>query len=75
MAYMEVPAVWTIEPGADRQEVEDLVGRLAERLGIPTPDLQDDHVLLPANYVTVAEALDDVEPGWRDKELITPPEP
>jgi hypothetical protein len=28
-----------------------------------------------ANYVTLAEALDEVEPGWRDETLITPPEP
>jgi hypothetical protein len=58
-------------PGADRQKVEDVV----ERLGIPTPELQADYVFLPANYVTVAEALDEVEPGWRDETLITPPEP
>ncbi|MBA3584356.1 MAG: hypothetical protein H0W36_07490, partial [Gemmatimonadetes bacterium] len=44
-------------PGADRQKVEDVV----ERLGIPTPELQADYVFLPANYVTVAEALDEVE--------------
>ena len=56
-------------PGADRQKVEDVV----ERLGIPTPELQADYVFLPANYVTVA--LDEVEPGWRDETLITPPEP
>ena len=60
-------------PGADRQKVEDVVERLAERLGIPTPELQADYVFLPANYVTVA--LDEVELGWRDETLITPPEP
>jgi hypothetical protein len=68
---MEVPAAMDDRPGADRQKVEDVV----ERLGIPTPELQADYVFLPANYVTVAEALDEVEPGWRDETLITPPEP
>jgi hypothetical protein len=72
---MEVPAAMDDRPGADRQKVEDVVERLAERLGIPTPELQADYVFLPVNYVTVAEALDEVEPGWRDETLITPPEP
>ncbi len=51
------------------------MGRLAERLGIETPEVKGDTVLLPANYITVAETLDEVEPGWRDGSLITPPEP
>lgn len=72
---MDVPAVWTVSPEADRQEVEDLLARLAERLGIETPEIKNGNVLLPANYVTVAEALDEVEPGWRDESLIVPPEP
>jgi len=70
---MDVPAVWTISPGADRQEVEDLLARLAERLGIPAPEPKDDMVLLPANYPAVARALDEVEPGWDDEELLVPP--
>ncbi len=74
MAHMEVPAVWTIAPGADRQEVEDLVGRLADRLDIPEPKINGDQVLLPAEYPKVARALEDVEPGWEDKELLVPPE-
>ena len=75
MACMDVPAVWTISPGADRDEVEDVVKRLGERMGIPTPEIKDDMVLLPSDYVGVAQALDEVDPGWREKELITPPEP
>lgn len=49
--------------------------RLAERLEISEPQITDDSVLLPANYPAVAEALDEIEPGWRDEELVTPPEP
>ena len=74
-AGMDVPAVWTISPEADRDEVEDVLKRLAERLGIPTPEIKDDMVLLPSDYVGVAKALDDVDPDWREKEQITPPEP
>lgn len=74
MAHMEVPAVWTISPGADRQEVEELVGRLGERLDIPKPEIRDQMVLLPPDYPRVARALDAVEPGWDEKGLIIPPE-
>ncbi len=69
----EVPAVWNVSPGADRQEVESLLARLAERLGIPEPEVKDDMVLLPADYPTVARALEEVEPGWEEKELFIPP--
>lgn len=68
-----VPAVWTISRGTDRQEVEDLVERLAERLGIQAPEIKDDMVLLPADYPVVVRALDEVEPGWYEKELLVPP--
>jgi hypothetical protein len=74
-ACMDVPAVWTINPEADREEVEDVLARLGERLGIPTPEIRGDSALLPPNYPQVAEALDEVEPSWRDEELFTPPEP
>lgn len=70
----DVPAVWTISRGADRQKVEDVVGRLGERLDIPTPEIRDDMVLLPADYPRVARALSEVEPGWEEKGLIIPPE-
>ncbi len=53
--------------------MEDLLARLAERLGIPAPEPKDDMVLLPANYPAVARALDEVEPGWNDEELLVPP--
>jgi hypothetical protein len=69
-----VPAVWQVAPGADREQLEDLVGRLAERLGIDTPQVESDYVLLPAAYPRVARALDEVEPGWRDESLLIPPE-
>ena len=69
-----VPAVWTVAPGADRERVEDVVGRLAERLEIDTPKVTSDYVLLPANYPRVARALDEVEPDWRDESLLIPPE-
>jgi len=68
-----VPAVWTIARGADRQAVEDLVARLAERLGIQVPELKDDMVLLPADYPAVVRALNEVEPGWEEKDLLVPP--
>jgi hypothetical protein len=74
MAGMGVPAVWTVPPSADRQEVDDLLGRLAERLDIDKPEVKDDQVMLPADYPKVARALEDVEPGWEGKELLIPPE-
>jgi hypothetical protein len=39
--------MWTIYPKADRDEVEDLVTRLAAELGIDKPPLQDTTVALP----------------------------
>ena len=71
---MEVPAVWTIPPGADRQEVEDVLGRLAQRLDIEMPEIKNDQALLPADYPKVARALEEVEPGWEGKGLLIPPE-
>jgi len=53
--------------------VEDLVARLAERLGIQVPELKDDMVLLPADYPAVVRALNEVEPGWEEKDLLVPP--
>ncbi|MBA3421014.1 MAG: hypothetical protein H0U12_03840 [Thermoleophilaceae bacterium] len=69
-----VPAVWQVAPGADREKLEDLVGRLAEQLEIDTPKVGSDSVLLPADYPRVARALDEVEPGWRDESVLIPPE-
>ncbi len=74
MASMGVPAVWTVPPSADREEVDDLLGRLAERLDIDKPEIKDDQALLPADYPRVASALDEVEPDWKEKELLIPPE-
>jgi len=71
----DVPAVWEVVPGADRAKLADVVGRLAERLGIDTPEISSDYVFLPADYPRVAQALDEVEPGWRDESLILPPVP
>lgn len=70
-----VPAVWRVVPGADEDKLEDLVGRLAERLQIDTPEIRSEYVFLPAEYPRVAQALDEVEPGWRDESLLLPPEP
>ncbi|MDQ3644325.1 MAG: hypothetical protein M3356_02310 [Actinomycetota bacterium] len=70
-----VPAVWRIPPGADEDKLADVLGRLAEQLGIDTPEIGADHVFLPAEYPHVAQALDEVEPGWRDESLLLPPEP
>ncbi len=71
---MEIPAVWTVPPGADRDEVEDLLGRLALRLDIDKPEIKNDQVMLPAEYPKVARALGEVEPGWEDEGLLLPPE-
>jgi len=70
---MEVPAVWTIARGADREKAQDVVSRLGERLGIEPPEIRDEYVLLPADYPKVARVLDEVEPGWRDEDLLIPP--
>ncbi len=76
MAHMDgVPAVWRVAPGAAEEKLEDVIGRLAERLQIDTPEITDDYVFLPADYPRVAQALDEVEPGWRDEALLLPPEP
>ena len=71
----EVPAVWRVVPGASKDDLEDVLGRLAERLQIDTPEIRSDYVFLPADYPRVAQALDEVEPGWRDESLLLPPEP
>jgi hypothetical protein len=70
-----IPAVWQVAPEADREKVEDVVSRLADQLGIEKPEVGSNSVLLPANYPQVAQALDEVEPGWRDETLLIPPEP
>lgn len=75
MGRVEVPAVWTIARGADREKLQDVLTRLGERLDIPAPRIQGDSALLPADYPSVAAGLDEVEPGWRDGGLLVPPEP
>lgn len=73
-AAMEAPpAVWTIAPGADEDEAKDLLDRLADHLGIQPPQITNGMVMLPANYPRVANALDDVQPGWRDESVLVPP--
>jgi hypothetical protein len=57
------PAVWSVAPGADEDEVSDLLARFAERLGIETPQI--------TQYPRVARALGEVEPDW--EELLVPP--
>ncbi len=69
------PAVWTVAPGADEDEVNEVLERLADHLGIDTPEINNGMVLLPADYPRVADALDEVQPDWRDEDLIIPPEP
>jgi hypothetical protein len=70
-----VPAVWRVVPGAAEGKLADVLCRLAERLEIDVPEIGSDYVFLPAEYPRVAQALDDVEPGWRDESLLLPPEP
>lgn len=65
------PAIWTVAPGADEDEVSDLLARLAERLGTKTPQITNGSIMLPAEYPRVARALDEVEPDW--EELLVPP--
>ena len=72
---MEVPAAWTIAPGADRDKLEDLLDRLGERLETGKPEIKGEYVMLPPDYPKVARALDDLEPGWKDEGLLIPPEP
>ena len=68
------PAVWTVSPG-DEDKAADIVGRLAEYLDIETPEITNGMVLLPADYPRVAKALDEVQPDWREEEILNPPEP
>ncbi|MGI8622879.1 MAG: hypothetical protein ACR2NB_05180 [Solirubrobacteraceae bacterium] len=70
---MDIPAVWTVAHGADQGEVEDVIRRLAEHLGIKAPKIENGNVLLPADYPRVARALDRVAPDWRDETLLIPP--
>jgi hypothetical protein len=69
------PAVWTVGPGADADEAAELVGRLADHLGIERPEITNGMVMLPADYPRVADALDDVQPDWRGEGVLMPPEP
>lgn len=71
----DVPAVWQVVRGADEEKLAVVLCRLAERLQIDTPEIRSDYVLLPADYPRVAQALDEVEPDWRDESLLLPPEP
>lgn len=71
----DVPAVWRVVAGADEEQLEDVLRRLAERLQIDAPEIKGDYVLLPADYPRLARALDEVEPDWRDESLLLPPEP
>jgi hypothetical protein len=75
LGAMEAPAMWTIYPEADREEVEDLVTRLAAELGIDKPPLQETTVALPPDGAGVAAALDRIEPRWRERALLLPPGP
>jgi hypothetical protein len=65
------PAIWTVARGADEDEVSTLLARLAERLGMTTPQITNGSIMLPADYPRVARALDEVEPDW--EELLVPP--
>ena len=65
------PAIWSVAPGADEDEVSGLLARLAERLGVQTPQITNGSIMLPADYPRVARALDEVEPDW--EELLVPP--
>ena len=69
------PAVWTVGRGADEDEAAELVGRLADHLGIEPPEITNGMVLLPADYPRVADALDEVQPEWREEGVLIPPEP
>lgn len=71
----DVPAAWEINPQADPEELQDLLERLAEHMGIDTPQIKDQYALLPAHYPDVAQALYEVDPEWKEKGLITPPTP
>ena len=67
------PAVWTVAPGADEDEVAKVLERLADELGIDTPQITNGMILLPPEYPTVARALDRVHPDWTDESLLIPP--
>ncbi len=67
------PAVWTVARGANEDEAKDLVDRLADHLGIEPPEITNGMVMLPADYPRVAKALDEVQPDWRDEDVLVPP--
>ena len=65
------PAVWTVAPGAEEDDVGEVLDRLAGELGIDTPQITNGNIMLPADYPRVARALGKVEPDWED--LLVPP--
>ena len=67
------PAVWTVAPGADEEEVVGLLEDLAEQLDMDTPEITNGQILLPADYPRIAQALHEVEPDWED--YLVPPVP
>jgi hypothetical protein len=72
MAAMSFPpAVWTVAPGAEEDDVGEVLDRLAGELGIDTPQITNGNIMLPADYPRVARALGKVEPDWED--LLVPP--
>ena len=65
--------MWEIRPNADRQAVEALIRCVAERLGIPVPDMSGDLVTLPPHTGPVVGALEACNPEWTSIGLVPPP--
>jgi hypothetical protein len=61
---------FAVSPDAPRAEVEALVARAAERMGIEAPSIAEDRVVFPTDQNSVGEALDAVDPDWRGKGLL-----
>jgi hypothetical protein len=73
LGLVEARAFWTVYEYADRQQVADLVERLSQRLGIPTPMIDGNTFVLPPDVERVTGALNDLDPEW--SKVLRPPKP
>ena len=65
-----VEEIWTIQGGADLEEVHAFVACAAEKVGIPRPDPSIREISIPNDlHHEFVRALDECDKEWRDKGL------
>ena len=66
-------AIWTIQGGADLDEVHAIVACAAARVGIPKPERSVREVTVPNELQDqFVRALDECDESWRAKGLAPP---